>query len=198
MTPNRMDIVRAVDSDFPHLLTLNTIASCGEFTERVLLRLHAIDPNWGLLSKQPGEKQHRGHGIDSGIYLATQQVVDVIAGAGARDDGDLVSVGKPAWSEEPKRPGNNWMLPIAVAGGGPVDKPPIDLPPAEKPPVSGVDDAAIRRIVQDELAKPRKVALETHDGRHYLCAEGGGGGEVNATRRSPGVWETFTVVPWAD
>lgn len=37
-----------------------------------------------------------------------------------------------------------------------------------------------------------RVALRTSDG-HYLCAEGGGGGEVNATRTGVGGWETYTV-----
>lgn len=37
-----------------------------------------------------------------------------------------------------------------------------------------------------------RVALRTDDG-HYLCAEGGGGGEVNATRTGVGGWELFSV-----
>jgi hypothetical protein len=36
------------------------------------------------------------------------------------------------------------------------------------------------------------IAIQTDNGS-YLCAEGGGGGEVNATRRSAGTWETLTV-----
>lgn len=37
-----------------------------------------------------------------------------------------------------------------------------------------------------------KVALRTDSGQ-YLCAEGGGGGEVNASRSQVGGWETFTL-----
>lgn len=37
-----------------------------------------------------------------------------------------------------------------------------------------------------------KVAFRTGNGK-YLCAEGGGGGEVNATRDAAGGWETFTL-----
>lgn len=130
-TPNRLDIIRAVDAEFPHLLQLNTVAACGEFTERAALRLHASDAGFGLLSKQGAEKQHNGHGIDSIIYKSTQQVVDIIGAAGARDDGDPTTVGKPGWSEVVKRPGNNWMAPIPV-DGGPV------APPVTPPiPVSG-------------------------------------------------------------
>ena len=38
-----------------------------------------------------------------------------------------------------------------------------------------------------------RIALRTSDGQHYLCAEDGGGRELNATRTTPpGAWETFT------
>lgn len=37
-----------------------------------------------------------------------------------------------------------------------------------------------------------KVALRTDNGR-YICAEGGGDGEVNATRTQVGAWETFRI-----
>jgi len=39
-----------------------------------------------------------------------------------------------------------------------------------------------------------KVTLRTSNG-HYVCAEGGGGQQVNANRTSANGWETFTVVP---
>jgi hypothetical protein len=38
-----------------------------------------------------------------------------------------------------------------------------------------------------------RIALKTFDG-HYLCAEGGGGGTINATRDAVGGWETFTII----
>src|SRR6266516_7213366 len=37
-----------------------------------------------------------------------------------------------------------------------------------------------------------QVHFRTSSG-DYLCAEGGGGGEVNATRTAAGGWETFTL-----
>lgn len=83
---------------------------------------------------------------------------------------------------------------VAPTGTPPVKNPPVDLPPSTPPPPSGLSEAQIRQIVQDELSKPRaprRVAFKTHNG-HYLCAEQGGGGEVNATRGSAGIWETFT------
>ncbi|MCJ8010952.1 hypothetical protein MUG84_04230 [Paenibacillus sp. KQZ6P-2] len=36
-----------------------------------------------------------------------------------------------------------------------------------------------------------KVALRSVDGQYYMCAEGGGGREIVANRRSVGPWETF-------
>ncbi len=35
--------------------------------------------------------------------------------------------------------------------------------------------------------------LRTYNGNNYLCAEGGGGREVNATRTAAGAWETFDL-----
>lgn len=42
------------------------------------------------------------------------------------------------------------------------------------------------------LANETHIAFKTANG-HYICAEGGGGGEVNATRTAIGGWETFHV-----
>ena len=39
------------------------------------------------------------------------------------------------------------------------------------------------------------VHLKTYDGVHYVCAENGGGGPVNATRTWAAQWETFRLVP---
>jgi hypothetical protein len=39
-----------------------------------------------------------------------------------------------------------------------------------------------------------KVHLRTYDEMHFLCAENGGGGQVDATRTWAQEWETFTVV----
>ena len=39
------------------------------------------------------------------------------------------------------------------------------------------------------------IHLKTYDGIHYVCAENGGGGEINATRRWAAQWETFRMIP---
>jgi hypothetical protein len=45
-----------------------------------------------------------------------------------------------------------------------------------------------------QITDGTKVHLRSYDDLHFLCAEGGGGGAVNATRTSAQQWETFTVV----
>jgi len=39
------------------------------------------------------------------------------------------------------------------------------------------------------------IHLKTYDGVHYLCAENGGGGPINATRSWAAQWETFRMIP---
>jgi len=38
-----------------------------------------------------------------------------------------------------------------------------------------------------------KIALQTFNCQYYICAENGGGGEINATRFKDLEWETFKV-----
>lgn len=89
-----------------------------------------------------------------------------------------------------------WQPKGQIAGeyvdvGGVVQPPVPPVPPTQP----GLSEADVRRIVAEELAKPRNVAIRAFDGQHYLCAENAGGGEVNATRESPGPWEQFTIIP---
>jgi hypothetical protein len=203
-TPNMRANVNAAAATYASLLTANTKASCGQFTEFLALDLYRLDGGWGLLSKQPGENQYNGHGVDSIIYKPTQQVVDILSNAGAREEGENLSA-SPTWQEQPKRPGNEWMPPFDVPPG---DDDPPDVPPVS---VSLIDTRNLQAVLKTMMADhaalagevaalkarppqsfPTRIALRTDNG-HYLCAEGGGGGEVNATRESAGGWETFTI-----
>lgn len=74
-------------------------------------------------------------------------------------------------------------------GQQPPQQPPTN--PPQQPP-AGLTEDDVRRIVRDELDGAR-IALQTADGKHYFCAEGGGGDVVVADRTSAGAWETFTV-----
>lgn len=82
----------------------------------------------------------------------------------------------------------------------PVQPPSQPPTPPPAPPVSGLDEAAIRRIVQDELSKPRNVALKTSLG-YFICEDRDqtgtpdGSPALLANRTSDGPWETFTLVP---
>lgn len=48
-------------------------------------------------------------------------------------------------------------------------------------------------IFLNKLNKKKEIALQTHNG-HYLCAEGGGGGQVLADRTKIDIWETFELI----
>lgn len=87
--------------------------ACHLFVREAALALHLEDPNWGMLSKNPGQWQCTavecgniscGYGEDALIYRATDQVVDVVAGAG--QPGASV-----AWQLVGKLASNNWVPP---------------------------------------------------------------------------------------
>jgi hypothetical protein len=50
--------------------------------------------------------------------------------------------------------------------------------------------AALETVAQAGLHYGSAIGLRTTSG-HLVCAEGGGGGEVNATRTGLAAWETF-------
>jgi hypothetical protein len=153
-TPNRLDIAKAVAAQHYELVSLNTKDACGQLTEYIAVALHAADPGWGLLSKSAGENNYRGHAVDAVIYQPTQQVIDLMSGAGDRDlltptstadqrkafDHDI----RVKWDEVGKRPDNNWMAPMQpIQVVGPALPP---APPVVTPPV-GDDLAALRNEV---------------------------------------------------
>jgi hypothetical protein len=103
--PTRLDVVRAEFARQPP--APGDEASWGEFTRRVARRLHAQDPNWGLVTKQPGEGQHKGYAIDVIAYRTPYRQVDILAGSNWPQ-------ATPWWGEiDPQhyRPGNVWAPP---------------------------------------------------------------------------------------
>jgi hypothetical protein len=67
------------------LFNLKTHEGQGAFVDAVVSTLHAIDPNWRHLKKNPGQTAVHGHGEDSALYLLPDgkaQAVDFIGGAG--------------------------------------------------------------------------------------------------------------------
>ena len=53
-------------------------------------------------------------------------------------------------------------------------------------------EAQVQALEAASIKYGRSIALRTGNG-HLICAEGGGGAEVNATREIIGSWETFLV-----
>jgi len=53
-------------------------------------------------------------------------------------------------------------------------------------------EAQVQALEAAAIKYGRSIALRTGNG-HLICAEGGGGKEVNATREIIGSWETFLV-----
>lgn len=119
-TPNHRHVVEQVARDFPELLRRNTREDAGEFTERAVLALAAVDPGWGHIRKSPGQTQHNGHAEDAVLYRPTMEAVDILSMAGARSlAADHADFGKPAkvdWSVVDSG-GQAWMAPIPVGGG---------------------------------------------------------------------------------
>lgn len=149
-TPNRFEIVQRVFAEHRDLARENTGASCGRLTEHVAIALSEDDDGWGLLSKSPGQNQFNGHAVDAVIYKATQQVVDVIAGAGAREDGENQDAA-PTWIEQPKRPDNNWMAPIGVTPRPPGQPPTPPAPDGTHQYAGGGNDTG----TCDQCGRPR-------------------------------------------
>jgi hypothetical protein len=91
--------------------------ACHLFLREATRSLYEQDPNWGLLTKVPGQNQCSasacGNGVSCGyaadaiIYRATNQVVDII-----------VAIGAPgaslAWQHMPKLDYNHWAPPPCV------------------------------------------------------------------------------------
>ena len=108
-TPDDHAVVEATNTANPKLLIRNTHEDACQFTLLAAQNLNKKDANWGLLSKPPGQNgcdaSFGRYAVDAVIYLKTQQVIDIISGAG-----DEVPA-RTTWGPQPKRPDNHWMQP---------------------------------------------------------------------------------------
>ena len=109
-TPNDFDIVQQVNNEHPELLQTNTLATVQQFMSLLGPRLAERHVQWGYLSKTPAEKHITINGVDVAvdafIYLATQEVFDVISNGADPAYGP----GVPCWSgPQEKRDENNWV-----------------------------------------------------------------------------------------
>lgn len=184
-TPNRIDIAQRVAAQHPDLVALNTSTACGILTEFIALALNAADPDFGLLSKSPGEHNYRGHAVDAVIYRPTQQVIDLMSGAGDRDADSDVPLNQRfdiriKWEETVKRDGNDWMAPIEPIVAAPVPPVVITAPPVVAPPADysaifarldligqQMEEAAAAQARTDERLTAIKASLDTLNARTW-------------------------------
>lgn len=130
--PNRIDIVRAIAAQFPHLLTTNTHETIAEFYWRTVWALHQADPKFGFLTKSAGENhvviEGQFYAVDSCAYQGWDGVVDFINSA----TGGPNEPASPSWGEDVKRPENVWAQPFPFVGSGeePLPEPPD--PPSDR------------------------------------------------------------------
>jgi hypothetical protein len=108
---------------------------------------------------------------------------------------DIVNDPPTAWGWWPLHGNINGYLPPAC-GGSPEPTPgPGPVPEGELAKLRVELHAALARIAVLEERAVRygsKIGLRTESGL-YVCAEGGGGGEVVANREKLGAWETLIV-----
>lgn len=113
---------------------LTSKARCGQFTEAVVVDLHAIDPNFGHLRKFGSSTQYHGHGVDVVLYKATGQAVDIIKASKLASD---TRPCEPTWGVEREARYTDsdtyWMPPIGVP-----DPPPAPAPTPRPTPAPSV------------------------------------------------------------
>jgi hypothetical protein len=158
---------------------------------------------WGLNGKRGDAKNPSGDILAYDFPGQQPQLFDVLGAAGEANSPQFSAL------EYPQAAGAVF---IRVESGS--EPPPVVVPPAPRGAGAQIDAeltalltrlAALETTVAELKARPvvtpapvslagQRIALKTNDG-HFLCAEAGGGGEVNATRAAVGGWETFTVEP---
>ena len=204
--PDFFHIVRAIHDANPQLLQRNDHDSVKEFYWRAAWALQQADGKFGFLTKSPGEAGQVINGVrvaeDAVAYGEADECVDIIANVLGNGPAH------PAWQVVGRRSTN------LRADVPPFETPGTPPPPPPPPPVGGVVvprqdefaavvaelhalEARVNALEQRPGSEPARidgvrVAIETENG-HIFCAEGGGGDEVNATRRDAGAWETFTL-----
>jgi hypothetical protein len=143
------------------LFNLKTEDGQGAFTDAVVATLHALDPKWGHLKKNPGQSQVHGHGEDSVLYLSDVEgqstAVDFIGGAGGSNP-------QPGWIvDEPRYSAKDWVDPFDHKLSQ-VTPPP---PPAIRIPSYGElgDDAFFRESIGKPLqADMLQAGQQLNDG----------------------------------
>ena len=184
---------------------LKTLDSAFQFVMRVADRLKG--EGCGLLQKGPGgenEVVYQGTSYSaSRVCYPSGQIYKVLT--------DVPSGNGPTWADNGTVPASRYRPALPVEGADPNPAEPTGDIRALQSVIAALqaaDAAMAARLAALEAAvratgTPARVALRTDNG-HYLCAEGGGGGEIHSQRPQPGnpvagyqpgPWETFTVEP---
>jgi hypothetical protein len=190
--PNRSDLVFELADRLPELLEQNTADSILQFMMELGQELAAEDPNWGFLTKDPGEK-HLVHpsgiriAVDSFCYKPTLEVIDCLTNA-VEVDGES----KPTWIHKERRPNNQW-LPIKV------DAHPSNGNGNNEDLQRQIDELkaqfaafmAQRPVVEGSIISLRSENIENP--HPWVCADGNQGNRLIANRDVPNSWERFCV-----
>lgn len=204
--PNYFSVVDECAQEHADLLLENSEQSILQFMQILGPRLRDEDANWGYLTKTPAEKHlvlPNGQfiAVDSFIYKATQQVVDVLTNA-VEERGAAGA----AWQEKEKRPQNDWY-PIS----GDVQPPPVTHDCNCKEEIANLQGQIYS--LTDELRELKEIAVkygesiglqswgkpEAGIAGKVLCAENGGPVQDNkpfniTSRSGVGPWESFRVL----
>jgi hypothetical protein len=128
--PNDFAIVQAVFNSRDW--QIHTHAGLRDFTEAVVVALHAHDPNWGHLRKYGGQTNIEGRAEDSALYRVPEangkrRSVDFVLDANA-------STARPGWGPDTQAryAEADWYAPSG-ATSTPTKPTPTPPPPAVKP-----------------------------------------------------------------
>jgi hypothetical protein len=167
-----LEIVRAVDRDFPALLQQNVDRTCYAFVVEVIRRLRAAGRQAYHVAKSPGEgqfsppgfqardvvgldgKTYRCSGVSHDAIWCDGVIVDTI-GRGNDSPNPIGLTGEPVWNEIPRE---HWRVnnPPLKDGGPP---PPVPAPSPTIPSYEALGgDAFFRSAVGKPLADDAKLA----------------------------------------
>ncbi len=144
-----------------------------------------------------GHKRQKGGAFSkdaAGAYQGAQLIIWDLFNGATREPNDkpIQSFnGDNATQESVVQPPIDYLEMAPDPGPGPDPEPEPD--PVLEARVARLE-AQVERLQATALAYGAPIALQTVDGRHYVSAEHGGGGEVSSRPTVVQAWETFTAV----
>ena len=153
---------------------LSSLGEQHKFTDDVVCALHAVNPRWGHLRKNPGQTQLHGHAEDAALYRVDSPglsvAVDFIGSAGAPN-------ARPTWQpDQPRYRESDWLPPHncegVVPAPGPTPQPPVSPPVVDLSEVLGRLDRleAALAAVAAQLQTMGSTVTEIHEDAHQIGA----------------------------